>query len=283
MEDANGRISTDGLFCLVFATIWWQDPASSYVAPLFTYNAAAFNHGNWLNHIPGWVMPGAHNIAEPVILAFPVYVYGMFGGAIVGNVLMRKAKQRWPGLTKVQLCLVCFAFFCSLDLLVEPFILTFGFASYTSVVKELTIFHGHYYQYPLYEAPLWGATWAAWSCLRYFRDDKGRTIAERGIDEVKASPRAKTTLRFLALAGVCNLILLGYNVAIQPFVLNSDPIVQDQLNRSYFMNGICGEGTDYACYGPDVPFPRPGSAHIGSDGQLKNPKGADFQRPDQKR
>ena len=274
-----GRIQSDGLFCLVFATLWWQDPASNYIAPYFTYNAYLTNWGTWLNNIPGWVMPGAHKIAEAPIWTFPIYVYLVFGACVVGCKIMTAAKRRWPGLTKTQLVLICFASFFCFDVVLEPFLMFIGIWTYTGVVKELTIFYGHYYQFPLYEALFWGGAWTAWTCLRYFKDDKGRTIVERGIDDMKISARSKTVVRFLAVAGACNFIFLCYNIGGQPFLLNADPINQDQLKRSYFMSGICGHGTDYACYGPNVPFPRRDSAHVGNDGELKNPSRATFTAP----
>ena len=279
-----GKIQSDGLFCLVFATIWWQDPVSNFIAPYFTYNAKLVNFGTWLNNIPGWQMPGAHKIAEAPIWTFPIYVYLVFGACVVGNIVMRKAKQRWPQLTKAQLCLVCFAAFFCFDIVLEPFLMFIGIWTYTGVVAKFTLFYGHYYQFPMYEALLWGGVWTMWSCLRYFKDDKGHTIVERGIDELKISPKSKTVVRFLALAGVCNfMFLFAYNIPGQIFILNADPINHDQLTRSYFMSGICGEGTDYACYGKDLPFPRVGSAHVRPDGSLSVPPGANFTPPPYKR
>lgn len=273
-----GRITTDGLFCLVFATIWWQDPMSNYIVPYFTYNAYLVNYGTWISNIPGWILPNAHKIAEAPIWTFPIYVYLVFGLAVTGNVVMRKAKARWPQLSKAGLFGVCFAFFFVVDIILEPILMFMGFWSYPGIVKELSLFYGNYYQFPLYEALLWGGVWACWSSLRYFRNDKGETVAERGIEELKVGPRAKTGVRFLALAGICNFaFLFVYNIPQQFFALNADPWPEDIAKRSYFTNGLCGEGTEYACAGPHTPMARRDSARVSPDGKLILPEGVKFE------
>ena len=71
----------------------------------------------------------------------------------------------------------------------------------------MTLFHGHYYQFPLNEWLLFSGVWAGWACLRYFRDDKGwvqlctqthydqstvRHVADRF--ELKVAPGTRETL-----------------------------------------------------------------------------------------
>ncbi|MND02321.1 hypothetical protein D3C83_216600 [compost metagenome] len=46
----------------------------------------------------------------------------------------------------------------------------------------------------------------------------------------------------------------------------------DVQKRSYLTNHICGAGTDYACGGPAVPIPRPGSFHLDPEGRLVVPE-----------
>ena len=67
-----------------------------------------------------------------------------------------------------------------------------------SVIKPLTLWYGHYYQFPIYEAVFSGLWWAALACLGYFLNDKGQTIAERGIDRVQVSTKRKAWIRWAA-------------------------------------------------------------------------------------
>src|SRR5437667_171266 len=72
---------------------------------------------------------------------------------------------------------------------------------------------GKTYQFPLYEPFIFGLTWMAPGALRYFRDDKGRSVVERGIDESKISRRRANGLRLLAVIGFLNLVYLLFSVA----------------------------------------------------------------------
>src|SRR5438309_6507979 len=47
--------------------------------------------------------------------------------------------------------------------------------------------------------------WTACAFLRYFRSDRGETLAERGVDDIRLSGKFRTGLRFLALTGFVNL------------------------------------------------------------------------------
>lgn len=275
-----GRITTDGLLCLVFATIWWQDPLSNWIGVYFTYNSEFINFGNWINSLPGWIAPNVNLIGEPPIWTFSIYVYLVFGRTILACALMRKAQTRWPGITPLRLIMGCIGVYVAFFAIFEPFLLRIGFYAYPSAIKGLTFNYGKYYQFPIYEALLWGSLNASWACIRYFRDDKGYTLAERGIEEVRITSRKQTVVRFLALAGVCNaLFFCMYNVPIQFFIANSSPWPADIVKRSYLTDGLCGPGTTYACPGPAIPLNRRDSVHVDPAGNLVVPKGTKIPVP----
>lgn len=81
-------------------------------------------------------------------------------------------------------------------------------------------------------------------------------------------------LRWLAFAGVFNVVFLaGYNVPWQWFSLKGQ-WPTDIMQRSYFTNGVCVEGTSYACPGPNVPIALGShSLRVSPDGRLIVPKG----------
>jgi hypothetical protein len=114
---------------------------------------------------------------------------------------------------------------------------------------------------------------ACLGALLYFRNDRGETWAERGLSELGGSERRKTLLRFLALAGVLNMIyLFTYFLPWQLFSLNSDPWPKSIAGKSYMRAGYdCGAETAYACPGPDIPVPRPHSIPVGPKGDLVRP------------
>jgi Spirocyclase AveC-like len=94
------------------------------------------------------------------------------------------------------------------------------------------------------------------SCFHFFRDDHGRSLPERGIDQLRIGERRKTFARFLAIAGMCQLsILLTYNIPYQLYALHSQmsPVY---LQQPWRLGEVCGPDTNYDCPGPGVPIPR---------------------------
>ena len=267
-----GRLTLDDMFVICFILIYWQDPFLNYTQYVGTYNTALFNLGSWVGNVPGWNSPNGHTFPEPLFWGGPAYVWAIFGGIVIANRIMRRVQARRPRLGTAGLIGAYVALFMVADLVLEVVFLRTGVYFYGGAMKEFTVFHGHYYQFPVYEVVLFGWSWAAWACVRHFRDDRGRTVAERGIDEVRATPKQKAGLRLLALIGITNVIFLWCNIGWQWFGLHSDPWPNDISRRSYMNDGLCGSGTAYACPGPDVPINRPNSAYVTTGGRLAPPR-----------
>jgi hypothetical protein len=278
-----GRISTDGLLCLgFFLFCWFQDPLADYGGPVFTYNAYLVNFGSWLNDVPGAVVPGhpGHQLLEPLWTA-AIYPGVIFLATILGTWIMRKAKARWPRMGPIGLIGTVFAFFVAFDVVLEGFILMpLGAYTYAGAPNWSSINTGHFYKYTVLEGLFFGAAWTAWASLRYFKDDQGRTIVERGIDKVRATDTQKTVLRFLALGGFLAVTMFAFvNVPYFWTASHTDAYPTDIQKRSYFTDGICGAGTNTACMGPAVPIPRGNSsARVGPDGTLAVPAGTTLPR-----
>jgi hypothetical protein len=266
------RLTPDGLLLFGFLALIWQDPIINYTQTWLSYSSVLPNHGSWGPHIPGWLSPEANLMPEPLVFLFPAYGYSILGIAVVGSGVMRRAKAKYPQLGILGLVAICYGFIVVAFAILEIFWMRLGIYSYPGAIKRLTLFHGHYYQFPIYEAFGAALVFTVFSCVRYFRNDQGHTWAERGIERVRATSRQKTVLRFLALTGMLNvLFLVSYFVPMQFFALHADRFPKDILNRSYLTNGMCGPGTSYACAGPGIPIPRVNSAHVGPDGRLVAP------------
>ena len=91
-----------------------------------------------------------------------------------------------------------------------------------------------------------------------------------GIDKVKAGNKTKILIRFLALTAVAHCIyFFCYNVFAVHVGLNQNEWPQRVQERSYFLNGVCGEPNNRLCYGTGNPNNRENSAYVGSDGKLR--------------
>ncbi|MBP2454914.1 spirocyclase AveC family protein [Mycolicibacterium lutetiense] len=271
------RITLDGMLLVSMGLMMFQDPMLNYYSTWCTYNAWLFNQGSWAPHIPGWVAheePG-HTVPEPLLTNIPGYAYGVLLLTIVGCLIMRKIKNRWPGISNLRLILVTYAIAFVFDFVMEALImLPIGFYSYPGAIQSLSFNAGTYYQWPIYEGLMWGGVQTALVCLRFFTDDKGHTVVERGIDRLRGGFIKQQFVRFLAIfGGVSACFFLFYNVPATWLGMHADPWPEDVQKRSYFNPGICGEGTDRPCPNPDLPLPTKHSGFINHDGELVLPDG----------
>lgn len=269
------NLSTDGVICLAMLTTWWADTVCNSLAD-FTNNSAAFiNFGSWDRHIPGWVQPNGNLVVEPPLGSSGImYLWANLSLAMLGCQVIRVVQQRWRRGVPVALVgsvVVIGVVTMALELLA----LRLGLWSYQGAQPGWTFFHGAYYQFPIYEALLFGILGTVWACIRYFRNDKGQTIAERGIDTVSGPPWRKNVLRVLAMGGLLNVVFLAFWQLPMAHIATQQAAWPNQIvDRPWLTNRVCGPHTGYACPGPDIPLSRPGSIHIGPDGQTIVPPGA---------
>ena len=246
------RLTTDGLLVCAFATLWFEDPLSSYFGHWFTYNANLVSFGSWVRGVPGWMSYGSPGrmVPEPLLLIPFVYVYFIMIGVLVGCWAMRSAERRWQ-LSTLQLLGVCFGTMAVLDVIGEGLIfLPLGFWEYPGGYGLL--WPSTYHKYPVNEMLTIAAIFTGICALRYFRDDRGRTLVERGIDRLTVGPRRRGALRFLAIAGAVHMILIvGYNLPNSLVGAHARPWPAALVKRSYLTDGVCGVGTPRACPGSD--------------------------------
>jgi Spirocyclase AveC-like len=268
------QLTLDGMLTIAFLLLFWQDPWLNYSQTISTYNSAAFfNLGNWASSLPGWLSPRGSRMAEPILWIPATYCYAILGFVLVANLIMRRAKARWPQLGTAGMIGVALACGIGFDFVFESIWLRVGVYTYAGSINWLTLFSGHTYQFPVYDAVFAGSIFAGLACVRYFVDDHGRTLAERGIDQMKAPRGRKTGIRFLAIVGIVNVVMIvTYNLPMQWFALHTSPWPTSITSRSYLTDGICGTGTVYACPGPLIPIPTTGSSHVAPDGTLKSSK-----------
>jgi hypothetical protein len=274
------RVTFDGLFCIASLTSAYQDPFSDYFGHWFTYSSYLYNKGSWVGVLPGWgfAKPG-QTVAYPLLVVPPAYIWVFLGLMMIGCAVMRTAKARWPGLGPIGLIGVCLAFMAVADFFVEGmFFMRLGFWHYGG--GHVSAFGGSYFKYPLNEMIFASTIFSTITCLRYFKNDKGQTLVERGVDTVRAKPWQRTALRFLAITAASHLAIgLAYNLPQALVGARSAAWPADVQRRSYMTNHICGAETDRACPGPGVPLPRPGSAHVNPSGNLVRPSGRGVSRP----
>ncbi len=273
------RFTLDGMLLVSCGLMFFQDPLLNYLNTWCTYNTWNFNLGAWSSEIPGWVSPEVpgHQTAEPLLTNTPGYALNLLF-IIAGCWIMRKAKARWPNASNLMLIGVVYAANIVIDFIMEGLVmLPIGFYVYPGAIRAVSINAGTYYQWPLYEGLMWGGVLTGLCCLRYFTDDRGRTVVERGLDRVRGGFARTQLVRFLAIfAAVSGCFFFFYNLPAQWVAMHADRWPEDVQHRSYFNGGICGDRTHQPCPNPVLPMPTKHSGYINTDGQLVLPPGADF-------
>ena len=257
------RISWDGILVIAFFSMWVWDPLTNVIQPTWWYNGYLINMSSWATYIPGWVSPGHENFVEPLFLMGPCYIWFFIIPTMLGCYLIRRTRDRFPqsGVMVGLLCVFCAV--AIFDAIVETYFIRTGAGAYPGLVQSLSIWGGTPYQWPYYEPLIMGWTLTAFAALRYFRDDRGHSIAERGTEKLRLSERGKTGVRFLALVGVIQSIYLGlYFVPWNMFALHMDTHI---AMPSYMRHESCGKGSAWACPSLSVPIQTKTSIPIGPD------------------
>lgn len=248
-----GKLSFEGVLIFGYALCYWWDPGTNWFRTGFFYNSHFYNMGSWGMHIPGWVNPAARNFPEPLIAVPASWLYVALLASLFCCWAMNKAKRMWPSLGVAGLIGVACLAGTLFDLGTELIMIRYGqLWAYPAVIGNLTIWAGKTYQFPVYEA-LWGTlVFGPLGALYYFRDDRGYTILDRGLERVKLV-KMRSLLRVFAMAGFINAMILVYQLPLWLSMFHVDTTVQNY--PSYLRNGMCGEDTDYSCPAPNVPIP----------------------------
>ncbi|MHB8695525.1 MAG: spirocyclase AveC family protein [Solirubrobacteraceae bacterium] len=245
------RVPFDGLLVLTGLATSVYDPLSCFFHPWFAYNSALLNMGTPMSEVPGWQSfhaPG-QQLAWPILFIPPLYTVFFLVIPAVGCGLMRATSRRWPRLPSAGHVAICLVTIFLIDTFTEgTVIMRLGFYEHTgSSFSSLDSYYGHN---ALRNIIFVTITVTAAVCLRYYRNDRGETIVERGAHRINASPLKKTILRFFAvLTAIQALLFFGFHVplAISTLISPNTPWHADMRQHSYLNDHLCGYGTPRHC------------------------------------
>lgn len=271
-----GRLTLFGMLYIAAQSMWWQDALLNFISPVFSYNSALVNWGSWNAYVPGWLSPNAEKMPSPVFLYLGLYPVFFCGAVVLLVSLMGKAKQRWPLISDGTVIAVMFVLLGVFAVIAEAAWLRAGLYTYTGIYSPIEWWPDQSYKVPVLQLFfLDSAVLTCLACLVYFRDDRGLTIVERGVEKLSRGAGTKSLLRLLAIVGAANTILfVTYNIPMNYLALRGQGWAPSVLEKSYFTNGVCGDGSSYACPGGVIPIPIGTRAmHISPDGSLTMPAG----------
>jgi hypothetical protein len=250
-----GELSHDGLMVLALITLYWQNTLPNYLSYGTLLSSAFTNLGSWYQYIPGWVSPNMSRLPEaPLAWGLCYACWFVFFPMKAGAKFTHWFGRRHPALSAIRVFAVAYVGFMVLDFVLEGAFLRTGMYAYAGTIHSVTLFAGKTYQFPVAEILTWGLAWTLYATLYAYRDDRGMTLVERGVEKLRVGAKRKKLVRLLALVAIFNLIFLGQNAIMILIAPHADRWPRGY--KSYQVNGICGPGTAYACPAPNVPIPK---------------------------
>lgn len=199
-EAIRGKTLTfDLMFCLATLSIYWIDPLANFFAPNFLFSQNWVNLSDWTGYLPFSQNPDAGRIAEPVLFNGLNYATGWLSFVMMICAVMRATQRRWPSIGKPALVLVAMVFGAVVDLLLEYpmyYYETWAFPG----SPEFGFMVGTPHKFPATELLSGAIMFGLCASVRYFRDERGLSFVERGMEHLSEARRK--TIALLAMSGL---------------------------------------------------------------------------------
>lgn len=257
----NGAPNTLGLLTIgFFFAIFW-DPSMNWIQQGCVYNVHNPNLGFLSYLIPGWLSPRSELLAEPLLAWAGGYPGFLLWMVLTGLAFMRFLKSRFPGISNVALMISGVVGAMLFDAICEILLIRLtGIYAYPGSIRALCLFSGHWYQFPIYEMIFFGGWVGVTAVLVYFKDDKGLTWVERGVEQLnicKRSNTMKALVRAVAIIGFCQVVEVIVYVLPMPLITaNADPFPADTPACFLTEARMIGPETGLAIPRPDLPIIR---------------------------
>jgi len=239
------RLTFDAQLCIAGLLAYWLDPFYNFFVPMNLYSSNFVNVGSWCSYAPFVINKACSGSPEPILVIGTIYLVGFLVCAMLGGWILRMVEARYPSASMAKRLMAVAVFAIFADLLID------GISSQLNLWSQFipaglniaTAARPFPATLPLSASLFFGAPTLA----RYLRDDRGRTIFERGLDHLR--PNARKALSFLSLVGYMQLMVaVTILITIAPVGLyaNNSPAYP-----AYIINGQCDIGSVRgSSYGP---------------------------------
>lgn len=243
------RLTFDAMFCIMGCLLYWVDPFANWLQPVFYYSSNWVNLKSWCSYAPFVVNPDCSRLPEPVLFLGCLYTFGFLGFVMALNKGMGLLKRRRPDISAVKLIGITFIGGMVIDFLLEGPMVAFKLWFYPGWPLSFT---GEQTRYPFFELVIASILWTGIAAVRYFKNDRGETLAERGMD--RSRPGTKAIVTILALIGMSQ----GLAVVSNTILITHGPFMQQYpAMPAWLVNDMCNApGVTGTRYGPC-----PGDAH----------------------
>jgi hypothetical protein len=235
-----------------FFTLFW-DPMVNWMQPNFMYSSQWLNVNTWVAQAPFVVNPTAGLMPQPVFIMF-IYPFGLLGFAIVINHGMRVIQARFPQISNVLLLSFAYVYGLILSVFLEAPTFLSNLWGLPGAPARFSLF-ADAQRYAWAEYLTTGIVFTTFAAVRYFKNDKGETLLERGLEAYRPAVRgAVTGLATIAVFAMSMWALLLVQI---PAGLHSSPYPRDY--PAHLINGLCNIPGNPNSREPTAYGPCPGS------------------------
>ncbi|MCX2930090.1 spirocyclase AveC family protein [Mycobacterium sp. CVI_P3] len=244
-----GRLAFDAIIVIAgFFTLFW-DPMVNWMQPNFMYSSQWLNVNTWVAQAPGVVNPTAGLMPQPVFIML-IYPFGLLGFAIIINHGMRLVQRRFPQISTFALMAFAYGYGLILGGCLEAPTFLSNLWGLPGAPADFSLFsNGQRYAWAEYLTT--GIVFTTFAAVRYFKNDKGETIVERGLQSFR--PAAKTVVTVFATIAVFAMSMWALLLVQIPAGLHASPYPDDY--PAHLINGLCNipgnpNSTVPTAYGP---------------------------------
>lgn len=239
------RLTFDAMLCIACGSAYWLDSMANFFQPVLLYSTHWVNLNAWCGYAPFVINTSCDQTVEPILYIGICYAFLFYGCTILGGYLVRALRSRYPDISVAKLYLILGLGSFVVDIAYEAPMNYLHLWSMPAAPRYFSLFSGSH-RYSLF---MFFATFIFIPpivLIRHFKDDRGRTVFERGLDHLEGRRRTATIL--LALIGVVQLTFAAAVVAYQI----QGPYSQRWGNYpSHVLNGVCDNGAvTGTAYGP---------------------------------
>lgn len=247
------RLTFDAVMIFAgFFTLFW-DPMVNWMQPNFMYSCQWLNVNTWVADAPWVVNPVGNLMPQPVFIML-IYPFGLLGFAMILNFAMARLRHRFPRVSKLELLAFTYVFGWLLGFALEAPMFLFNLWGLPGAPADLSFFsNDHRFAWAEYVTT--AIVFTTFAAVRFFRDDKGQTITERGLDGLK--PVARSVVSILATVAVFAMSMWALLLVQIPAGLHSSPYPASY--PAHLINGLCDIPGDPHSSQRSVYGPCPGS------------------------
>jgi hypothetical protein len=235
-----------------FFTLFW-DPMVNWMQPNFMYSSQWLNLNTWVANAPGVVNPTANLMPQPVFIML-IYPFGLLAFAMILNHGMRFVRRRFPRVSNFELLAFTYVYGWVLGFCLEAPVFVFHLWGLPGAPARFSLF-GNDHRFAWAEYLTTAIVFSTIAAVRFFRNDKGQTIGERGLDNY--SPAARTAVSVFATIAVFAMSMWVLLLVQIPAGLHSSPYPHGY--PAHLINGLCNIPGNPNSARPTAYGPCPGS------------------------